>query len=152
MCRNSKTPHHAQGLLIFSDSHPGIIYIPLSLFTLLLSLLHYRHLQNHAFPVYYLVTLYATQEYLYGFTIFKSNGDKRRVNNDRKFVDDARMGVAEVWQPQGMVWGLIVYTHPPSASPGQRYRHLEPKHGLKGSELKTCLSHLPGLKLSSVHT
>ena len=58
------------------------------------------------------------------------------MNNDRKFVDDARMRVAEVWQPQGMVWGLTVYTHPPSASPGQRYRHLEPKHGLKGCELK----------------
>ena len=47
---------------------------------------------------------------------------QRRVNNDGKFVDDAGMGIAEVWQPQGMVWGLIVYTHPPSASPGQRYR------------------------------
>ena len=51
------------------------------------------------------------------------------MNSDRKFVDDARMGVAEVWQPQGMVWGLTVSIRLPHVSPVQRYRHLEPKHG-----------------------
>ena len=61
---------------------------------------------------------------------------QKESEQDRRYVDDAQMGVAEDWQPQGMVWGLTVSTHLPSASPGQRYRHLEPKHGLKGSELK----------------
>ena len=74
------------------------------------------------------------------------------MNNDRRFVDDAQLEVAEVWQPQGNVWGFIVSTCLPSAWPGQRYRHLEPKHWLKGSELKAYLSHLPVLKFSGVHT
>lgn len=63
VCQSSATPIRASSTYL------------LSLFTLLLSLLHYHHLQNHAFPVYYLVTLYATQDHLYGCTLMETQGE-----------------------------------------------------------------------------